>query len=493
MSRIPILLGLALSAGLVAPGAFAGYQYRVIQPGLVAEPVPAKPSSGPLAFNLATATLPAGTRGVSYTYDFGTLLAMSGGGQPAASAVSWGTDSTLPAGLSLSAAGVLSGTPSVSGTTPFQITASYADASAAQSYEVTINGQPMDALQVTAGRGHSCALLTNGTVKCWGSNSFGQLGDGTLVNSFTPVTVGGLAGTPVQLAAGDYHTCARLSTGTVQCWGRNNNGQLGDKTGADQRSPVNVYGLTGVTDVAASGGVTCFITGGGAYCTGANNWANLGDRTMSNRTSPVQVLGLAGTPVSVAVADYHTCVLNTAGAVQCWGYNDFGQLGDGTATARTSPVTAIASGATQVSAVSYGTCARLSDGTAKCWGYNEFGQVGDGSVTNRRSPTLVALTNVSVVQRGFYTSCAIQGADIKCWGRGGGTLGNGTSPDSRTPVTVLTIDAPPRSLAMSSANGGTHACAALASGAVRCWGDNNAGQLGDGTTTVRYTPVTPGL
>ena len=204
------------------------------------------------------------------------------------------------------------------------------------------------ASSVSAGGHHTCALLSNGTVQCWGVNLSGQLGNGTTTFSSTPVAVSGIT-TATAVSAGNDHTCAVLSNGTVQCWGDNLSGQLGNGGApAFSSTPVAVSGITTATAVAA------------------------GD-------------------------SHHTCARLENGTVQCWGDNFSGQLGNGTRTFSSTPVAV--SGITTATAVSAGvfhTCASLENGTVQCWGYNAFGRLGNGTTTSSSTPVPVigAITHV---------------------------------------------------------------------------------------------------
>jgi alpha-tubulin suppressor-like RCC1 family protein len=208
---------------------------------------------------------------------------------------------------------------------------------------------------LTLGSIHSCALLSGGEVRCWGYNYFGQLGDGTTEDRLTPVRVlqspGGPALTGVQaLALGGHHSCAELTNGELRCWGYNSNGQLGDGTLTDRPNPVAVLQspggppLTGLQALTLGGGHSCaLVSGGEVRCWGYNAYGQLGDGTLTDRLTPVPVLQSPGGPPltgvqALALGDWHSCALVNGGEVRCWGNSDNGQLGDGTTTQRPNPV-----------------------------------------------------------------------------------------------------------------------------------------------------------
>ncbi len=183
-------------------------------------------------------------------------------------------------------------------------------------------------------------MTTGGGAFCWGWNSYGQLGDGTTTNRSTPVPVTGLSSGVVSLAAGSGHTCAVTTGGAARCWGWNSYGQLGDGTTTNRSTPVPVTGLpSGVASLAAGSGHTCAVTtGGAAKCWGWNSYGQLGDGTTTNRSTPVPVTGLPPEVASLAAGSGHTCAVTTGGTAKCWGYNFNGQLGDRTTTNRSTPV-----------------------------------------------------------------------------------------------------------------------------------------------------------
>ncbi len=302
---------------------------------------------------------------------------------------------------------------------------------------------------VSAGGYHTCAL-TSGGVKCWGYNVNGQLGDGTTTNRSTPVDVSGLTSGIVAIAAGSQHTCALTSGGGVKCWGYNVNGQLGDGTTTNRSTPVNVSGLTsGVVAIAAGNLHTCALTsGGGIKCWGSNNSGELGDGTTTDRSTPVNVSGLTSGVTAIAVGGYHTCALTSSGGIKCWGLNNYSQLGDGTTTNRSTPVnvSGLTSGVATIAPGWYHTCALTSGGGVKCWGYNSAGQLGDGTTTYfRGTPVDVSglTSGVAAIAAGYLHTCALtSGGGIKCWGRNDyGQLGDGTTADRSTPVDVSGLTA----------------------------------------------------
>jgi alpha-tubulin suppressor-like RCC1 family protein len=350
------------------------------------------------------------------------------------------------------------------------------------------------------GGGHTCARKGDGTLWCWGKNDYGQLGDGTVVSPKpVPVQVTALGANVVEVSAGGEHTCARKSDGTLWCWGRNNLGQIGNgTTGGANSLPVQVASLgTNVIGIVSGQDHSCARTGDGAlWCWGQNYYGEVGDGTTATpRTSPVQATAVGTTAVEVAVGFYNTCIRKLDGTLWCWGANGFGQIGDGTTNSpKVAPVQVAAMG---TSAVQVGTgaftCARKADGTIWCWGFNNYGAVGDGtSVTPKPSPQQVtALGGPAVdLETGDSHACARKAdGTLWCWGYNGrGEVGDGTTSPSTSPklpvqVTVLGVDA-------VQVSAGDHTCARKKDGTLWCWGSNGYGQVGDGTTSnSRPTPV----
>ena len=243
---------------------------------------------------------------------------------------------------------------------------------------------------IVGGQLHSIALKTDGTVWAWSSNYFGQLGDGTNIDSRRPVQVGGLTDVST-IAGGGGHSIALKTDGTVWAWGWNNHAQLGDGTNIDSNTPVLVSGLTDVSTIAGGGGHSIALkTDGTVWTWGSNGEGQLGDGTYTDSNTPVQVSGLTNVSAIVGGAG-HTTALKADGTVWTWGYNGFGQLGDGTTTNSSVPV--LVSGLANVSAIAgsvYHSIALKTDGTVWAWGYNEFGQLGDGTNIDKWIPTQIS-------------------------------------------------------------------------------------------------------
>lgn len=339
-----------------------------------------------------------------------------------------------------------------------------------------------DATQIGVGGSHVCAVLSGGGVSCWGRNVEGQLfnetprydNDKPLESPVTGAT---------QVAGGGDHSCATLSSGHVECSGSDQYGQLGDgKAGAGSGKPVEAVGLTEAVEVAAGLAQTCaLLADGHVECWGLGLSGELGNGHNANAYVPVEVQGISdATQITAGPDGAHACALLATGHVECWGSNEYGQLGNGSTTNSDVPVEVLGvSAATHVSA-SYGdTCALLSNGHIDCWGNNQSGQLGDGSTTSSHVPLeVVGITDATSVAAGGAHSCAgFATGHVECWGGNGyGELGNGTVTDSPTPVEVLGLDE-----VTSLSAGGVQSCALLASGSIECWGDNGEGELGNGT------------
>jgi len=254
--------------------------------------------------------------------------------------------------------------------------------------------------------------------------------------------------------------------------------------------------LSGVAQMTAGYDHTCaMLTNGTAWCWGRSNLGQLGDGTNTHSDTPVQVVDAAGTGTlanvqAIATGYRHTCAALSDGSAWCWGYNHYGQLGDGNTSRRYTPTQVVGSGGSgylssvlDISGGYYHTCAALTDGSAWCWGRNSEGQLGDGTSTDSLTPvqvlgpggagTLTDVVDIAAATREERTCAQQSNGSVWCWGYR--YLGNGTSADSHTPVQVSITQA------SSPTIGVNHGCVMVpGSSSVACWGSNNAGQLGDG-------------
>ena len=356
---------------------------------------------------------------------------------------------------------------------------------------VDVTGLTSGVITIAAGGSHTCAVMTNGGVKCWGWNAYNQLGDGTTTQRLTPTDVTGLASPVTAITGGGLHTCAITNTGGAQCWGYNANGQLGNGTTTQSATPVDVTGLTSnVTALAGASNSTCAIVNGGAKCWGSNSYGLLGDGTTTQRTTQVDVNGLASGVATISSYNVHTCATTTSGGVKCWGYGYHGYLGHGSNNHAYTPanVTGISSGALAVVVgVNYG-CALMNTNAIKCWGENNRGQLGNGEIAYRTVPVNVQgiASGATMLDLGYLHACVIINGGVKCWGyNGNGTLGDGTGIDRTTPVNVSGLASGVNTISA----GAYHSCALMTGGGLKCWGFNANGEIGDGTTTSRSTPV----
>jgi alpha-tubulin suppressor-like RCC1 family protein len=341
------------------------------------------------------------------------------------------------------------------------------------------------------GDNFTCARTPTGGVKCWGNNYSGQLGDGSNISRSTPVDVVGLSSHVQAVTMGRAHACALTNSGGVKCWGFNPYGQLGDGTFADHNTPVDVVGLgSGVIGISAGLYSSCAVTSAGAAkCWGNNYSGQLGTGNTANSLIPADVLGFQSGVTAIATGGAHTCLLSGHGTPYCWGYNRVGQLGDNTVQDRYVPVAVVGIGnAVSLAIGGYHSCARLVLGGVKCWGSNESGQLGDNSTVNRYAPVDVAglASEVIDIAAGYGFTCArTVSSAMKCWGNNGfGNLGDGSVINRQVPVEVFGLGAGVAGIVVRP----FHSCA-LTNHDYQCWGANPNGNLGNGTTTNSSIPV----
>jgi len=370
--------------------------------------------------------------------------------------------------------------------------------------------------------GFACALKVDGTVWCWGDDTYGQLGNNSaFTDSLVPVQVSGISNA-VAITAGHVHACALLSTGGIKCWGYGLDGQLGNSASATSGIPVTVSTISTAIGIDAGYRHTCAVLGdGSARCWGGGAGGRLGNGLGTNSNSPVTVSFAAGDYAkAIDVGIYHSCALLADGTMRCWGGNASGQLGTNNTTQALSPVTVTTDGTaaqTGVIAISAGgaygsteppyegfTCAIRYSGAMICWGENSSGELGIGtSGTDALVPATVSgAANAKALSAGRKHACYLAtNGTLECWGSGAdGRLvtGNTTSVTSATPVANLT--GPELAIQIRGSNGGftynstglyyygNSTCALMSNGLVRCWGENDKGQLGTNDTVSRLYP-----
>jgi alpha-tubulin suppressor-like RCC1 family protein len=346
-----------------------------------------------------------------------------------------------------------------------------------------------EAATVAAGASHTVVVDGSGGVWTWGRNNWGQLGNGTLTTSLLPLQVSGVSGV-VAVAAGEFHTLALAADGRVWAWGANYYGQVGDSSTNYRTSPVLV--ATGVTRIAAGASHSLALKSDGTVLSwGRNDGGQLGDGTTVTKTSPQVVPGLTAV-AAIAAGGLHSLVVKADGSAWAWGNNWYGQVGDGTLINRTTPTAVTGLAGVSLVAVAGGTNHSLAlgaDGFVYGWGTNDYGQVGDGTVTNRSTPVRVAgIARIVAISAGHWHSGAVEDDGTPWgWGRGGqGELGTG----SRTPSPFPVPTAPgPWGVVQLAASCGQHTMALTSDGTLWAWGLNLDGQIGDGTTLERLTPV----
>jgi alpha-tubulin suppressor-like RCC1 family protein len=323
------------------------------------------------------------------------------------------------------------------------------------------------AVELALGAAHSCARLDDGSVMCWGDNTFGQIGDGTLDGHRAPWLVFGLTNATA-IAAGDHHTCSIISDGKVVCWGRGDFNALG---GTPPKAPIGAK-----PKVADEPGASSAEPGG----------------------PPSLISGISGA-TSVALGQRHGCLIWRGGRVACFGEDESHQLGTFITPAPSKPKPGTkptsrlvtvkgVNGATLIALGARHGCAVVEDGTIRCWGDNSKGQLGDGTTSPRTESIAVAnIAGAKALALGSEHSCALlEGGTVRCWGDNThNQLGDGTTTPHPTSVDVNGLSG----VQAISATHGAHTCALLADGEVRCWGTNHLGELGDGTLDDRGVPV----
>ena len=334
---------------------------------------------------------------------------------------------------------------------------------------------------ISAGAYHTCAVLGNGAVKCWGRNDVGQLGNRSNVSRSYPVQVAGLTADVIGISAGRTHTCAVTINGAAKCWGDNQSGQLGNGSNIDSNRPVAVRGLnSGVVSISAGSEHTCAVlVEGEVKCWGAGGYGRLGNGSSESSNLPLDVVDLGTQVKSIAAGGFHTCALLMDGVVKCWGWATNGQLGNGSTFDVDGPVTVInLDEAVALASGSLHACALTATGEVKCWGSNRQKQLGRRRIAQSDTPLVVAdLGNdITTISSRGSINCAMSSSGIaKCWGWNQfGALGDGTTITRHQPVQVAGL-----TNLKAITVGPAHTCAVTAIRRMRCWGYNQDGEVGN--------------
>jgi alpha-tubulin suppressor-like RCC1 family protein len=483
----PLILTAVLGAATALPavGLYAGSAAAAV------DRIAAADRHHVTALSITTHKLPDGRVGVAYHQK---LVAKGGHGHR-----KWAATG-VPAGLKLSAGGVLSGVPKKA--RKYHVTVRVRDARGKhvkRRLTLVIKPPYPHAVKVTVGnsggQSFSCALTTTGAVKCWGvDNIEGELGDGTTKAHTTPANVKGLSSGAKDVSVATEFGCAVTSARGVKCWGWEESGELGngtDDANAHSSLPVQVHGLSsGVRSVSTGGNQACAVTTGGAVKCWGDVGQIAGAPPSGESTTPLAVPGLASGIASVSIGDGFGCALTTSGAVKCWGANDSGQLGDGNQDTSNVPVavTGLSSGVRSLGTGGTSACAVTGSGAAMCWGDNGMGQLGDNRA-EAFATTPVRVTGMKsgqakVSQGEDGTACAVGAAGgAKCWGYNyDGQLGNGTETDSYVPVKVKGLSTGVKSVSASTYT----VCVVMTGGGIKCWGyvPTTAG-ISDSPVTIR--------
>jgi alpha-tubulin suppressor-like RCC1 family protein len=296
-----------------------------------------------------------------------------------------------------------------------------------------------------------------------------------------------------ELSAGGFHTCATTNNGPVYCWGWGQSGQLGDGGVTYQAAfPVAVPETTGLVALEAGGEHTCGRNAAGRVrCWGYDRWGQIGNGP-SGSIGAVEAIGIT-TAVQVATGDQHSCALLQGGAIKCWGHGYHGQLGTGVFQESDVPVdVTVVTDALSIAAGSYHTCAIVGTGQVKCWGRNDYGQLGTTAVPDPGVVTAVTVPGIDgaiALAAGYRHTCALKfDGSVSCWGHGGyGQLGNGGTGDTPTPVSANVAGA------LEISSGDQHVCVRHDGGTMSCWGYNNDGELADGDAPNQSPDPVPTL
>ena len=362
---------------------------------------------------------------------------------------------------------------------------------------------------------HNCGIMSDEKIYCWGEGEWGALGTNSTTNVTTPTPVddsGALNGKKIiQVATGDFHTCALDADGKAYCWGYGLNGENGNGVNRQENAPVAVD-TTGVlagkklTQIATGLNHNCAVdTEGAVYCWGENKSGELGNGSTTKSAAPVSVSmqQFSGKKAKqVAVGLYYSCAVTTDGSVYCWGTVEGGRVPTGYTSGNYTRPIRISFGSkkiAEISANSLHACG-VTDNYKEvyCWGKNDQGQLGDGTTTDRNKPVLASAVSSVIGSSTIkqlrvshdHTCILLSNNEVYCWGAGAqGQLANGSTSGSQSPVKVTMPNAAADNTIVSITAGSQYSCAVTSRGHAYCWGVNAKGQLGNGWTTNSLTPT----
>jgi alpha-tubulin suppressor-like RCC1 family protein len=348
---------------------------------------------------------------------------------------------------------------------------------------------PVKATALSGGDAYACAIATGGSVTCWGETFQGEVDGNPGESVLVPTAVPGFTGHAVAIATYEALGCAIVEGGSVQCWGRNPNWRVSGEAFPPPTTPTTVMGLNGpATSISVGTDSACAIVAGGLRCWGADGAGELGGGSSNYSAVPVQVTGLESGVTAVSVGNEFACAV-VSGGVQCWGNNGSKQLGNASNTVFRAPIAVpgLASGVVDVVASETSACALLSSGTVTCWGSGGAGMVGSDGGTVAQPAQVAGLTGVTSIAIYNQTACALlTDGSVQCWGADPAGHIRG-QPDmigpTLVPITGLS------GVATAVVVGAGFGCASIANAGVECWGFNEVGELGNGTTTDSLTPV----
>ncbi len=349
-----------------------------------------------------------------------------------------------------------------------------------------------DVTDISLAKTWGCGIKA-GAVYCWGTSPVAGLGEGTLVSS-TPVAASVLTAGVTEISVADDHACA-LMAGDLYCWGKNDYGQFGDGTTSliVTTTPTANLAISNLVTLSSRPYATCGVTSASAVqCWGGNHHNILGIAEFNESSVPFTIPGLTGTPLALSAGSTN-CVTMTDNSVQCWGRGDEYQIGDSSNISRAVPTTSTVTGSSQISTGQYSTCT-ITASLVNCWGTNLNLRLGqDVSVTESATGldvqgVVATATQVSVSPTGSH-ACAVVNGGVMCWGTAAfGRLGIPyVNAEEDTASYVTGIGA--ASGATKVVTGNAHSCALIGT-AVKCWGKNTNGQLGNSSTTNSFSPVT---